>query len=453
MGIKGKDLRTVLVLLVLALGMAAPAFAQATIGGEVSAFGGIFFNASGSFCAGQYFHPSVSLKLTPSFRSEGLRLKAELTSSLSVEDTGYAGTMKLGEAYATLDLAEGLSFTVGSKIISWGTALVSNPENFINPVDVLGQLVSETRSDWLLPVILASVKYIRGPFSIEAVALPFFRPNLLPAKTSRWYPAQLAELDALDGTTMPSDLPAFSGATFTVHTTPADLSPALETMQGAVRVGLSLGAMDAGLSGWYGYTKTPAFDVTTTQGTPIVIDISALYRRQAALGMDMSATVFDASVVWLESALVLPEYYLGKEHSSLYVAIEKPTLKAAFGMDRAFSLGDIGDLYCAMEGNAAWILGYDSRLAPATRETELGATMVAEYRLPLDLFSLRLVIMEPDFLTLQTTRQYLVRLSMKAKLMDGYSLGAGVTFFNGTAGKIGQYAGNDVAYIALTASF
>ncbi|MEJ5184973.1 MAG: hypothetical protein WHT81_07605, partial [Rectinemataceae bacterium] len=232
-----------------------------------------------------------------------------------------------------------------------------------------------------------------------------------------------------------------------------ELSPALETMQGAVRAGLSLGAMDAGLSGWYGYTKTPAFDVTTTLSMPIGIDISACYRRQAALGMDLSATVFDASVVWLESALMLPEYYLGTESSGLPVAIEKPTLKAAFGVDRTFGLGEIGDLYYAIEGNAGWILGYDSRLAPATRETELGATMVAEYRLPLDLFSLRLVIMEPDFLTLQTTRQYLVRLSMKAKLMDGYTLGAGVTFFNGTAGRIGQYAGNDFAYIALTASF
>ncbi|MCX7774727.1 MAG: hypothetical protein N2067_01310 [Spirochaetaceae bacterium] len=453
MGIRKNVLRAVLVLLVLTLGIATPAFAQATVGGEVSAFSGIFFNASGTFQAGQYFHPSVSLKLMPSFQSEGLRLKGELTGIFSVEDTGYTAVMRLGEAYATLDLAEGLSFTAGSRIISWGTALVSNPENFINPVDVLGQLVSENRSDWLLPVILASAKYIRGPFSIEAVALPFFRPSLLPARTSRWYPAQLAELDALDGTSMPPDPPAFPGATITVHTTPAELSPALETMQGAVRAGLSLGAMDAGLSGWYGYTKTPAFDVTTTLSMPIGIDISACYRRQAALGMDLSATVFDASVVWLESALMLPEYYLGTESSGLPVAIEKPTLKAAFGVDRTFGLGEIGDLYYAIEGNAGWILGYDSRLAPATRETELGATMVAEYRLPLDLLSLRLVIMEPDFLTLQTTRQYLVRLSMKAKLMDGYTLGAGVTFFNGTAGRIGQYAGNDFAYIALTASF
>jgi hypothetical protein len=186
---------------------------------------------------------------------------------------------------------------------------------------------------------------------------------------------------------------------------------------------------------------------------PINVDITASYKRQGAVGMDMSATVLDSSVVWLESALYLPEYYIGTENSGLPVALEKNTLKSAFGMDRTFSIGSIGDLYCALEGNLSWILDYDSRLASAIKETGLGATLVTEYRSPSQDFTVRLVVMEPDFLSVDTTKQYLVRLSMKAKLADGYSLSAGTTLFEGTSGTIGQYANNDFAYVAVTASF
>lgn len=442
-----------MVLVVLLAGIAGPAWAQASLSGQVSVFSGVFFNASGSFKAGDYFQPSVSLKLVPSYASGALTLKGELASSVSLEDTGYAASMKLGEAYATVDVAEGFSLTAGSKIISWGTALVANPEGFINPVDSLSQLVSENRSDWLLPVPLASAKYIKGPFSFEAVALPFFRPSTLPAKTSRWYPAELAALDAKHGLVIPPSLPSFPGATFTVNTTPTEPALNFDIMQGAGRAGLSLGSIDFGFSGWYGYTKTPAFDVTTVLGMPITIDIIAKYKRQGAIGMDMSSTVFDSSVLWLESALSLPEYYIGTESSNLPVAIEKNTLKSAFGMDRTFSLGEAGDLYCAMEGNLTWILNYDSRLASAAKEIGLGATLVTEYRSPSQDFTMRLVVMEPDFFTVDITKQYLVRVSMKAKLTDGYSLGAGLTLFNGTGGTIGQYADNDFAYVAVTASF
>ena len=441
-------------LAVLFTGIASPAWTQASLSGEISAFSGVFFNVSGSFKAGDYFQPSVRLKFAPSYASGALTLKGELTSSISLEDTaGYATSMKLGEVYATVDVAEGLSLTAGSKIISWGTALVANPEGFINPVDSLSQLVSENRSDWLLPVPLASAKYIKVPFSLEVVALPFFWPSTLPVKNSRWYPTQLAALDAKNGLVIPASLPSFPGATFTVNTTPTEPALNIGTMQGAGRAGLSLGSMDFGFSGWYGYTKTPAFDVTTTLVVPISINITANYKRQVAIGMDMSATVLDSSVLWLESALSLPEYYIGTESSSLPVAIEKNTLKSAFGMDRIFSLGEAGDLYGALEGNLTWILDYDSRLASAAKETGLGATLVTEYRSLSQDFTMRLVVMEPDFFTVDTTKQYLIRVSMKAKLTDGYSLGAGLTLFNGTGGTIGQYADNDFAYVAVTASF
>ena len=454
--------QAVMVLALLFAGAAGPAWAQASLSGEVSAYSGVFFTDSKntnavSGKAGDYFQPSVSLKLAPSYASGALTLKGELTGSISLVDSGYKASLTLGEAYATVDVAEGLSLTAGSKIISWGTALVSNPEGFINPVDSLSQLVSENRSDWLLPVPLASAKYIKGPFSFEAVALPFFRPSTIPANTSRWYPAQLAALDAKNGLVIPASLPSFPGATFTVNTTPTEPALNIGSMQGAGRAGLSLGSMDFGLSGWYGYTKMPAFDVTTkaptTLGSPITIDITANYKRQGAIGMDMSATVLSSSVLWLESALSLPEYYIGTESTHLPVAIEKNTLKSAFGMDRTFSLGNIGDLYCAMEGNLTWILDYDARLASAAKETGLGATLVSEYRSPSQDFTLRLVVLEPDFFTVDTTKQYLVRVSMKAKLTDSYSLGAGVTLFEGTSGTIGQYANNDFAYVSVTASF
>lgn len=425
----------------------APLSAQASLSGEVTAFSGIFFQASGTSDAGDYFQPSTSLKLAPSYASGPLTIKGELTGSISLADSGYDVAMKLGEAYATLDVAEGLSVTAGSKIISWGTALVANPEGFINPVDSLSQLVSDNRSDWLLPVMLVEGKYIKGPFSIEAVALPYFRPSTIPANSSRWYPASLASLDALNGQFIP---PIF----FSVDTTPDDLSLNWKNMQGAARAGFSVGAMDFGLSGWYGFTKTPVFDVETTSVGPIVnVDITASYKRQGAIGADMSATVFDSSVAWMEAALYLPEYYLGEETTGIPVALEKTTLKSAAGLDRTFSLGSIGDLYCAAEGNLSLIFDYDSRLASSANEIELGSTLITEYRSPSQDVTLRFVVMEPDFLTVGTTGQYLTRLSLKAKLADGYSLTLGTVLFGGTSGTVGQYADNDFAYASITASF
>jgi hypothetical protein len=426
---------------------AVPLSAQASLSGEVTAFSGIFFQASGTAKAGDYFQPSTSLKLAPSYTSGPLTIRAELTGAISLADSGgYDVAMKLGETYATLDIADGLSVTAGSKVISWGTALASNPEGFINPIDSLSQLVSENRSDWLLPVMLISGKYIKGPFSIEAVALPFFRPNTIPAKSSRWYPASLAALDALNGAFI-------SPALFAVDTTPSDLSLNRENMQGAGRMSLSQGAVDFGLSGWYGFTKTPAFDVETTPGIITGVDITASYKRQGAIGADVSATVLDSSVAWMEAALYLPEYYLGEETTGLPVALEKNTLVSAFGLDRTFGIGSAGDLYCAMEGNLSWILAYDSRLASSANETEIGATLITEYRPSAQDFTIRLVVMEPDFLTVDTTGQYLARLSMKAKLADSYSLTLGTVLFGGTSGTIGQYADNDFAYASITASF
>jgi len=431
----------------------APLSAQTSLSGEVKAFSGIFFQSSGSSKAGDYFQPSTSLKLAPSYASGSLTIKGELTSSISLADSGYDVAMKLGEAYATLDLAEGLSVTAGSKVISWGTALASNPEGFINPVDSLSQLVSDDRSDWLLPVMLVEGKYIKGPFSIEAVALPYFRPSTIPAKSSRWYPASLAALDALDGVLIPPIPPSTPAVKFSVDTTAADPSLNWENMQGAARVGLALGAVDFGLSGWYGFTKWPVYDVTTTPGSTVNVDITASYKRQGAIGADLSATVFDSSVAWMETALYLPEYYLGEESSGLPVALQKNTLKSAFGLDRTFGIGSVGDLYCAAEGNLSWILDYDTRLASSAKETELGATLIAEYRSPSQDLTVRLVLMEPDFLTLDATGQYLARLSIKAKLADGYALTLGTVLFGGTSGTIGQYGKNDFAYACVTASF
>lgn len=445
----GSALRLLAAVAVLWAGAAVAASAQeASLSGQVGVYSGVFFGdaaapATGS--AGDYFQPSVGLKLSPSFVSGPLTAKGDLNTSISMAD--FSTSVSLGEAYAALDVADGLTITAGSKVISWGTALVSNPEGFINPVDALSQLVAENRSDWLLPVPLVSGKFIRGPFSVEVVALPWFRPSAIPtSKTSRWYPSGLAALDWLATDPYP-------GVKFTVNTTPANIALNIENMQGAGRAGLSLGAIDVGLSGWYGFTKNPAIDVVTTLGAPVKVDISAVYKRQGAVGMDMSATVLDSSVLWLESALYLPEYYVGAESSGLPVSIDKSTLKAAFGLDRTMGLGDAGDLYFAAEGNLNWIADYDTRLSSSVKETGLGGTLVTEFRTPAQDFTVRAVAMEPDFFTLDSTGQYLLRFSISYKPADGYTVSAGTTLFEGTSGTVGQYAKNDFAYVSITASF
>ncbi len=455
---RGTAFKALAVACVLFAGAAASAHAQsqASVSGQVSAYSGVFFEAAvapASGSAGDYFQPSVSLKLSPSYSSGPLTIKSDFTTSVSLAETGYTANIQLGEAYASFDAADGLNITAGSKVISWGTALIANPEGYINPVDSLSQLVAENRSDWLLPVPLVSGKLIRGPFSFEAVALPWFRPSTLPSKGSRWYPAALAALDAKDGYSVPASLPSYPGVKFSVDTVPADVPLNVANMQGAGRAGFSLGAVDFGLSGWYGFTKNPVIDVTTTLGVPVKVDISASYKRQGAVGMDMSATVLDSSVVWLESAIFLPEYYVGAESSGLPVSIDKNTLKSAFGVDRTIGIGNAGDIYLAVEGNLAWIADYDARLSSSVKETGLGGTLVTEFRTPAQDFTLRAVVMEPDFFTLDSTGQYLIRLSINYKPVDSCTLSAGTTLFEGTSGAIGQYAHNNFAYVSVTTSF
>lgn len=426
--------------LVLFAGAVTGAAAQAYLSGSVSTGDRLFFIDNA-------FESAVKLDLALTYEADAFSAYSEFGLAVdpteAVDVSRFVPALSLGETYATFSPAEGLSFTAGNRILSWGTALASNPEGFVNPVDTGAQLASDKRGDWLLPVPLVAAKYIAGPFAVELAAVPQFRPNSLPAKGSRWYPDELATLDFLDGKTI-------SGVSYTVNDI-ADPSATLASTQAGGRASLSAGPVDFGLSGWYGWTKNPVYDVAVVLGAPVDVAFSPGYRRQTSLGFDLSASVLGSSILWAEGAFNFPAYFAGTDSMGLPALYEAKNIVAAAGLDRTISLGGWGDLYLALEGNIDVALDYDELM---TRDAYIaGGVGVVEVRDSAGNFSFRIVGMEPDFLTMTDTKQYLVRASVEVKPADGYTIVLGGTLIQGDSGLVGQFADNDFASLSLKASF
>jgi len=81
----------------------------------------------------------------------------------------------------------------GKKIYSWGKADEFNPTDLINPED-LRWFITMDRPDRKIGVYSVNMILSYQKFSWQAVAVPVFTPDILPARDSQWLPWQLEEL-------------------------------------------------------------------------------------------------------------------------------------------------------------------------------------------------------------------------------------------------------------------
>jgi len=111
----------------------------------------------------------------------------------------YEHDVNLGELYANARLSDELELTVGRQIVVWGTSENLRVVDVVNPLDrrELGMVDIE---DVRLPLAMARVDYVTGPWTATALAIPHIRFN----KTAPAYSAY----DASNGAQPQNDLPA-----------------------------------------------------------------------------------------------------------------------------------------------------------------------------------------------------------------------------------------------------
>lgn len=107
--------------------------------------------------------------------------------------------LNLGELYASARLTDELELTVGRQIIVWGTSENLRVVDVINPLDrrELGMIDIE---DIRLPLAMARVDYVTGPWTATALAIPQIRFN----KNAPSY----SPYDSRNGAAPQDDLPA-----------------------------------------------------------------------------------------------------------------------------------------------------------------------------------------------------------------------------------------------------
>ena len=208
---------------------------------------------------------------------------------------------------------EGLDMRVGRQLVPWGSAYLINPTATINAHDLEDMFTFGER----LGADGIKLSWYAGPATLEALAVPFFRPAVLPA-------------DVWDGLARDQvSLPEEMGSLVTVasmedtlelpRTTPA------EGALGGVRASTLLMGFDWSLSYVYGRDDFPAprhvrvgfvdsavstetlIQVMTT-GSPLPVrtHTAMVFPRRHNVGLDCAGALGDLGV-WAEAAVFFPE--------------------------------------------------------------------------------------------------------------------------------------------------
>lgn len=158
--------------------------------------------------------PKVAFKLKGNLDDHfqhPVRVLAEVTAAhdlvYGVRGRGdYADTVKnsferdvnLGELYANTALTDGLELTVGRQTVVWGTSDNLRVVDVINPLDKreIGMVDIENLR---LPLAMARVDYVSGPWTTTALVIPHIRFDKTPPAYSPY--------DATNGAAPQNDVP------------------------------------------------------------------------------------------------------------------------------------------------------------------------------------------------------------------------------------------------------
>ena len=158
--------------------------------------------------------------------------------------------------------------TLGKQIVAWGTGDAYNPTDLVNPYDALDPIDAEK-----MGVYSAAARVTRGATSGVFVVVPAFTPTREPLQPSRWTPTTGAEGPVV---------------------VDARQAPSVELghVQYAARVKTTLAGVDAALSYFEGFERTPVLRLGSAALAPgiEVPRVTPLYTRIRAPGADFATT-------------------------------------------------------------------------------------------------------------------------------------------------------------------
>ena len=107
--------------------------------------------------------------------------------------------VNLGELYVGVELPEGFELTLGRQTVVWGASDNLRVVDIINPLDrrEIGMVDIE---DLRLPLGMARVDYVKGPWTATALAIPHIRFDKMPPAASPY--------DPMNGNAPQNDVPA-----------------------------------------------------------------------------------------------------------------------------------------------------------------------------------------------------------------------------------------------------
>lgn len=335
-----------------------------------------------SQAAGDLRRDNASEKVFELRNAAFFELKVDFSESLqtTLSAVGRHHLASNGESHAftEFDLYEGYAlFTfgdfdlrLGRQILTWGKTDLVSPVNVINPMNYRG-LIDPEIEDIRRPILLGTVDYYIGDYSIQFLYIPFFEEAA--------YDIYGTDTSVLKYTTIPSDIDGIWGflIDFGIIPDPAILdaidpsaadrifkalissgAPEDNLVDGAelgLRFSGSTASMDFAAS--YLYTRS---DIPTVEFAPELIDllddgdlsvadylaivdmtngsaasslISTEYKRYHLVGLELSTAVKNVTIN-AECSGHFDKWYLTRD----FKLVRKPTLFYAFSLD--FIWGD-----------------------------------------------------------------------------------------------------------------
>lgn len=225
---------------------------------------------------------------------------------------------------AVFDLLPKLDLKVGRQIVQWGTADRFNPTNNINPDDLEDRpLFTEPIANQMVVVDFAPLD---DKLWFEAVYVPLFYPALLPPSAA----AGLEDPQSPVPFARESDVAKIEELQATLDITPSLVPTVVGTVrmpkrrfsdgQSAIKLGTSLGGVDASISYYNGRhdiptplrvdseTKNPPVGPVTDEECCYRSDVLLNYPRMQVLGLDFATQLpfLGDMGLWGEGALFFP---------------------------------------------------------------------------------------------------------------------------------------------------
>jgi hypothetical protein len=243
-------------------------------------------------------------------------------------------------AYVDLNgfILKNLDLRVGHQIVTWGTADMLNPTNFLNPYD----LSDPFAFDRTMANTMLKGTYFINDVTITGVLAPFFKPSRLP-------PDAAVLISAFDATNMPIPGMSLNDMSDTVILPEKNA----RNMSGAIKTAAKIFDFDLSVSYYYGYDHLPQptalslipYDATNPFSFNGKLNLE--YYRIQGIGFDVAGAILDVGV-WGEAAVIIPEEVktgisvatpLGSIDSSVIAVKDEPFVKFVIGGDYTFKGG------------------------------------------------------------------------------------------------------------------